>query len=403
MRSGFTRARPSATIAERLVVGMVVVVMSFGAALVPISSASAGQPGFMCDDQPATIVGTQQSDYLMGTSGADVIVGRGGDDYIFGLGGDDIICGGSDRDFIDGGRGNDRLFGQRGADRIEGEGGKDQLNGGPGSDWLDGGFGRDRVAGLSGPDDECWGELLACEVQHRTRHDGTLTLRITQNVHYGSAGGQKLRLDLFEPRAAAGPQGRPVVVFAHGGGFSSGSKNNSVAQAYAGDLAEQGIVTASINYRLAGVVSLRAFEMAQHDMQAAVRWFRANADDLDIDTDRIYVSGYSAGAIAAGYTNYSPDNTGNSGNPGFPSHVAGAMPIAGFAGHTLVDADEPPILFFQGTNDTTVFPSLPANTCTAAHAVGNQCDIQLYPGGHWLEDWHDEIVDLMVDFIDNTS
>ncbi len=73
---------------------------------------------FNCLGQPATKVGTNQSDNIQGTAGNDVIVALGGNDKIFGLGGDDIICGGNGLDEIHGGDGIDNLDGGSNTDRC---------------------------------------------------------------------------------------------------------------------------------------------------------------------------------------------------------------------------------------------------------------------------------------------
>ena len=85
-----------------------------------LASPVAAQSGPTCDGQVATIVGTQDDDFIIGTDGPDVIVTLGGDDVIFGEGGDDIICSGQGDDFVYGGQGADRIFGQRGGDVIFG-------------------------------------------------------------------------------------------------------------------------------------------------------------------------------------------------------------------------------------------------------------------------------------------
>jgi acetyl esterase/lipase len=68
--------------------------------------------------------------------------------------------------------------------------------------------------------------------------------------------------------------------------------------------AERGYVSATITYRLAGdrlsqVGYQAAARAAQHDAQAAVRWFRRRAERLNIDPRRIFIAGHSAGAFTA--------------------------------------------------------------------------------------------------------
>ncbi|MGI9601005.1 MAG: family 43 glycosylhydrolase [Acidimicrobiales bacterium] len=125
------------------------------------------RPPPTCQGLAPTVLGTPGADVLTGTPGPDVIVGRGGHDEINGGGGDDVICGGGGADVIAGGRGNDRIRGDGGADRVTAGGGKDVVEGGPGADHLRGGPGKDQIRG-GGHTDECWGELLRCELKHPT-------------------------------------------------------------------------------------------------------------------------------------------------------------------------------------------------------------------------------------------
>ena len=124
-------------------------------------------------------------------------------------------------------------------------------------------------------------------------------------VKYGSAVGfagqrQALELDLYRPPKRDKP--RAVVIWVHGGGFTFGERG--YMSNYASAFAERGYVSATITYRLAGdwlgeVGYEAAARAAQHDAQAAVRWFRRRAKILNIDPRRIFIGGHSAGAYTA--------------------------------------------------------------------------------------------------------
>jgi Ca2+-binding RTX toxin-like protein len=95
------------------------------------------KPNAMCNEVPATIVGTGSDETLNGTVGADVIHARGGNDVIRGNGGNDIICGGWGNDQLYGGDGDDQLLASNGDDQLFGETGADRLDGGEGVDRCD--------------------------------------------------------------------------------------------------------------------------------------------------------------------------------------------------------------------------------------------------------------------------
>jgi acetyl esterase/lipase len=86
--------------------------------------------------------------------------------------------------------------------------------------------------------------------------------------------------------------GHPAIIFVHGGGWQSGSKSTFGATALP-HYAEEGFVTASINYRLSGTAK---FPAQIEDVKAAIRWLRAHADKYNVNPDRIGLIGGSAGA-----------------------------------------------------------------------------------------------------------
>jgi len=98
--------------------------------------------------------------------------------------------------------------------------------------------------------------------------------------------------------------GRPAIIFAHGGGFVTGSKNHDDMMAFCDSFARLGYVTVTIDYRQ-GVYAVssadlhytRAVYRGIQDGRAVIRFLRANADSLGIDPDMIYFAGSSAGAF----------------------------------------------------------------------------------------------------------
>jgi predicted esterase len=121
---------------------------------------------------------------------------------------------------------------------------------------------------------------------------------------------------------------------------------------------------------------------AQHDMQAAVRYARANADELGIDPNKIAVGGSSAGGIIALMTAFNEATPGNSGNPGYPSGVAAAISHAGAYVPVLQGAfplpGAPPIAIYHGTTDNQVPIPTSVPGCVLTIAVGNTCEYVAY-------------------------
>jgi len=91
----------------------------------------------------------------------------------------------------------------------------------------------------------------------------------------------------------AGDAKRPLLLWIHGGGWRGGHRGD---ESPAFPFLDSGFVVASIDYRL----SQQATWPAQiHDAKAAVRWARAHADVLRLDTARIVAWGTSAGGQLA--------------------------------------------------------------------------------------------------------
>lgn len=91
----------------------------------------------------------------------------------------------------------------------------------------------------------------------------------------------------------------PVIVFIHGGGYTSGGGDLDV---YSGvDLAAAGVVQVSITYRL-GILGYQPIEdvapanLGLLDQMAALRWIRDNISAFGGDPRQVTLSGTSAGA-----------------------------------------------------------------------------------------------------------
>jgi len=112
-----------------------------------------------------------------------------------------------------------------------------------------------------------------------------------RNVVYGTADGRPLRLDVYRPSSpSAAP--RPAVLFVHGGGWAAGDKRDF--DGGAAELARQGYVAFSVNYRLAGK-GRNLWPAQLDDVQRAVRWVRSRAATYGVDPSRIGAIGHSAG------------------------------------------------------------------------------------------------------------
>jgi len=118
-------------------------------------------------------------------------------------------------------------------------------------------------------------------------------IRESNRIYSTLENGRNLYLDVFYPNNQPTKK-RPAILMIHGGGWTSGVKENVIPMAQR--LALEGYVTVAVEYRLSGEAPYPA---GVQDLKNAVRWMRAHAADYHIDTDKIAAYGCSAGAHLA--------------------------------------------------------------------------------------------------------
>lgn len=143
------------------------------------------------------------------------------------------------------------------------------------------------------------------------------------DLTYARYGDRTLEMDVYRPKSAWGSL--PAIVCIHGGGWANGTRVNHAHVAQA--LAARGYVAATISYRLSGEAP---FPAAIHDCKAAVRFLRANANELGIDSENIGAIGLSAGGHLAALlaTSAAVDELeGEGGNSDFSSSIQAVVPM----------------------------------------------------------------------------
>ncbi len=163
---------------------------------------------------------------------------------------------------------------------------------------------------------------------------------VVEDVPYGSADGEALLLDVLTPDPR--PDGLlPALVWIHGGGWEAGDKRGGFSDTFGPELALAGFVFLSIQYRLSDQA---IFPAQLHDVKAAVRWVRANAESLGVDPERIGVWGHSAGghlAALVGTTGDLAELEGESGSPGISSKVQSVVALSPATHFLEIPADWP--------------------------------------------------------------
>ncbi len=138
--------------------------------------------------------------------------------------------------------------------------------------------------------------------QDQTRYiDSIFETTISEDIVYATVDGQELLLNVITPQGDTETD-RPLIIIANGGAFAFTDREQIIPVAE--QFAEAGYVAVVMSYRTqGGPTSGEDFRYAAvdatHDMIAAVRFMKANAETFGIDPNKVIVGGASAGAVMA--------------------------------------------------------------------------------------------------------
>ena len=136
-----------------------------------------------------------------------------------------------------------------------------------------------------------FGPALVC--QNLRGADPAVTVATDLSYRAGAPGdayeGERCRLDVYAPTDA---KALPCLVWLHGGGLTGGSKADGGTRALCRALASDGMLVASVEYRLSPEVKYPAYV---EDAAAAVAWVKQHAAEHGGDPARVFVGGHSAG------------------------------------------------------------------------------------------------------------
>jgi len=228
------------------------------------------------------------------------------------------------------------------------------------------------------------------------------------DVRFATVDGHDLLLDLYMPETVTNP---PLLIWVHGGGWQRGERKPVSTLAFV----QAGYAMASVDYRLSPVA---AFPAQSHDLKAAIRFLRANAQRYGFNAARIGVLGVSAGAhlaALAGVTNGHAELEGTVGNHlGESSDVQAIISYFGASNLTTilkqstpfglnirepgldfllggqpedqpelarlaspvfhVDANDPPLLLLHGDQD----PQMPINQSHELHGAYQSAGLEVH-------------------------
>jgi acetyl esterase/lipase len=232
------------------------------------------------------------------------------------------------------------------------------------------------------------------------------------NITYLTVDGHESKLDIYRRRGPGGPD--PTLIYIHGGGWSSGHKEDGMMYTLA--WLEMGWNVVNVEYRLGGVAAAPG---AVEDCLCALRWIGAHASQYGIDATKLVVMGDSSGGHLALMTGMVPPGSGLD-KPCNPSGDATAPKVAGIVNWygitdvadllqgpnrrdyavnwvaksenreelakrvspvTWVRAELPPIITIHGDSDPTVPYSQAVKLRDALNAVHARNEFVTIPGG----------------------
>ena len=191
------------------------------------------------------------------------------------------------------------------------------------------------------------------------------------------------KMDIYQPKTDT-VTSRPVIFYIHGGAFYAGDKSTQDCIDFCTHFAQKGYVAVSVNYRLANAflflinqdVQLEAVLKSMADVKSAIRFLSKDAQTSNtykIDTNSVFIGGYSAGAVSALHTawvdaeseidskllqilkNSIKSLDGDAGNLGYACNIKAIYSMAGALYKTsYASENDQPVWLGHATNDGTV-------------------------------------------------
>ena len=118
------------------------------------------------------------------------------------------------------------------------------------------------------------------------------------NILYKTTNEENLYLDIYYPKNKKVGQKLPVVIYTHGGGWAAGSRHgvaNASFKTVHTTLLEKGFCVVSVSYRLWKKNGTTTMRDCVIDSKDAMRYLSKHRETLNVDPNRFYSFGDSAG------------------------------------------------------------------------------------------------------------
>jgi acetyl esterase/lipase len=257
---------------------------------------------------------------------------------------------------------------------------------------------------------------------------------VERDITYCETSGIELKMDVYYPEAMSKPA--PMVVYVHGGSWSSGSKSDGMGMTDVPELLGRGYLVGSVDYRHAPEWK---FPAQIEDAKCAIRFLRANASRFNLDPNRVGAWGHSAGGHLVALLGTTDPSAGFEGSGGYldqSSRIQAAVDMCGRADLrgmpadkaasvfgatdsssdgllrgspiTFVSKDDAPFLILHGEEDGTVPPHVSQLLYDRLQAVGvpvklvmvKNADHSFNPVDGAMSPTRAEMTKLIADFFD---
>jgi acetyl esterase len=238
--------------------------------------------------------------------------------------------------------------------------------------------------------------MIICTANSFAQPGGTPDLSGAIARVYKSIGDTQLKLYIYQPKNHKPEDRRPSIVFFSGGGW----RVSRVGQFFEHSkyFASRGMVSILADYRTKsrdGVIPIQCIT----DAKSAIRWLRAHAKGLGIDSNRVVAAGGSAGGHLAACTallkqfdeknedlkvssvpnalvlfNPALDVSMLPSELGFGDKAVAASPLH------HVSRGSPPAIIFHGTADYIVPFNQAVRFCEVMKRSGNRCELVRFEG-----------------------
>jgi acetyl esterase/lipase len=220
----------------------------------------------------------------------------------------------------------------------------------------------------------------------------------TRKIVYKKIADRELSLHVFQPEGWKASDKRVCYITIHGGGWTGMGPERMYA--FADHFAKLGLVSISVQYRLANAKTNTTVFDCVTDVRSAMRYVRAHANELGIDPGKIIASGGSAGGhLAASTAMFDVNEDGDDLNISpVPNALVLLFPVIDTSaegyGHARIGErwkelspahnvrpGLPPTITFHGTAD----PTTPFKGAQIFHdamlKAGNRSELVIHEGG----------------------